>query len=144
MPTPLTNKHHRLAAGLSFFEKNGSKELSGHHLKCALTASLGYRPSRYDVALILGHDRMSTSREEFTAAIERCAEPDERDEFRMMWRALDPTDRGFVKLDDFEILCVEVLDLPRCSIVDAFNEASSGGARINFQELEAFFIAASN
>jgi len=137
------NKYHRLAAGLAVFDKNGTEEiLAGHRLKCAFTASLGYRPSRYDVALILGHDRMSASRQEFIAAVERCAEPDERDEFRMMWRALDPTDRGFITLEDFEKLCVEVLDLPRCSTVDAFNEASSGSARINFQELEKFFMAA--
>lgn len=139
MQAHLLINQHRLAAGLAYFEDAGFEEVSGHRLKCALAASLGYRPSRYDVSLILGHDRMATSREEFIAAFERCAETDERNEFRMMWRALDPTDRGFVTQEDFEKLCQEVLDLPRSAVVDAFGEADTSTGRINFQQLEHFF-----
>ena len=138
----MPSNQHRLEAGLAYFEDSGSEEVCGHRLKCALAASLGYRPSRYDVSLILGHDRMATSREGLVSAVQRCAELDERNEFRMMWRALDPTDRGFVTQVDFEKLCKEVLDLPRSAVVDAFGEADTGTGRISFQQLEHFLSEA--
>ena len=114
--------------------------IGGHDLKCAMAAVLGFRPSRAFVGDVLGHTRMSATREEFKAAMSRYeAMQDPRDSMKTLFRLFDRGDRGFVTFEDIEAVALEVCpSLPRATIIDSFLEAdTTGSGRCTFPQFEA-------
>jgi Ca2+-binding EF-hand superfamily protein len=133
----------RIAAAMPLFEAAGGAALSGHALKCAFGAALGFRPSKHELQRLLGAGRDGMRWPEFAAiARSQLVAADPRDDLRRLFRLFDVHGRGFVEFADFERACREAAPhLPRAAIADAFVEADTlGTGRVSYPQFEKLML----
>jgi Ca2+-binding EF-hand superfamily protein len=133
----------RVAASLRYF--GDGDQLGGHTLKLAFTAATGVRPSKAEVAALLGHDRNKATRGAFEAALRRhLAGLDPRDELWRVFSVFDGTGKGFVTREDLERVCGDAAPgLSRRTVLEAFDEADAAGrGRLTFAQFERLVLSA--
>jgi Ca2+-binding EF-hand superfamily protein len=127
----------RLAAVFSEFDSGSKGVLARDELKCAITAVLGHRPTKYEIAhlLVTGFATF----ESFARFVDaREAASDARDEARALFDAMDGSKRGFLTREDvrtaFSVACPA---LSGSAVDDAFDEVdTSQRGHIGFQQFE--------
>lgn len=131
----------RVAAGLAYFDQLGRERLCGHELKLAMTAVLGFRPTKAEINQVLGggaDDGMD--RFEFGEVMaRRVAARDSMNELRQLFHALDMHGRGFVTREDMHKVFLACPSVPPAVIDEVFDEAdASRCGRLSFHQLERF------
>jgi Ca2+-binding EF-hand superfamily protein len=122
-----------------FVHKKNQAPLTIHDLKCFITTVLGYRPSRAEVMQMFGHDNWDIEFNEFSYVMQKqLMQSDDRESLLTLFNLFDTKNKGYISLEDFELLCKEVFPrMDKASVVEAFLEADSAGfGRLSFQQFE--------
>ncbi|CAN0082971.1 unnamed protein product [Laminaria digitata] len=118
-------------------------------LKVAITAILGFRPSKYEVHQILASAAaedpqcpQGMSKDLFIVVVgRRLAVVDPAEEIRQMFKAFDRGCRGFITRDDLRQVISETFresDMPPAKVAEMFAEADwDGSRRIGYQQFES-------
>ncbi|CAM9172757.1 unnamed protein product [Pylaiella littoralis] len=117
-------------------------------LKVAVTALLGFRPSKFEVQQMLALASAENpqcpgmSKALFVEAMgRRLALVDPAEELRQIFKAFDRGCRGFITRDDLRQVLAEVFsesDMPPAKVAEMFSEADwDGSGRVGYQQFES-------
>ena len=116
--------------------------LSGHELKCACTAVLGYRPSKNKLRALFPPNG-AADRSAFVVALSAVLAAKEEDR-KLLFSAFDVRRKGFLIVDDLLEIFAEVRpDVPEVIVRESFRCADRVGAgRLSFKAFDTLMLEA--